>query len=66
MKCDRLDSNTYVNSLSDQKGFLKLNRIIDKHAEFLIKKERKYLTNYQWKSSAFYFVPKINKCKEIL
>ena len=30
------------------------------------KKKHKYLTHYQWKSSNFYTMPKINKCREIL
>ena len=46
--------------------FSKLNRLIDKHAKCLTKREHKYLTHYQWKSSNFYVIPKINKCQEIL
>ena len=65
---DHLDSNIYVriDSNSDKKVFSKLNRLIDKHAKCLTKKEYKYLTHYQWKSSNFYVMPKINKCQEIL
>ena len=68
VKRDHLDSNTYVkiDSNSDKKVFSKLNRLIDKHANCLTKKEHKYLTHYQWKSSNFYVMPKINKCQEIL
>ena len=68
MEHDHLDSNIYVriDSNSDKKVFSKLNRLIDKHAKCLTKKEYKYLTHYQWKSSNFYVMPKINKCQEIL
>ena len=48
------------------KVFSKLNCLIDKHAKCLTKKEHKYLTHYQWKSSNFYVMPKINKSQEIL
>ena len=66
--CDHLDSNIYVknDSNSDKNVFSKLNRLIDKHAKCLTKREHKYLTHYQWKSSNFYVIPKINKCQEIL
>ena len=37
--------------VTDEKVFSKLNRLIDKYAECLIKKEYKYLTYYLWKSS---------------
>ena len=68
MRRDHLDSNTYVkiDSNSDKKVFSKLNRLIDKHAECLTKREHKYLTHYQWKSNNFYAMPKINKYQVIL
>ena len=68
VKRDNLDSNAYVNvdSNSDKEVSSKLNRLIDKHAKCLTKKEHRYLTNYQWKTSNFYVKPKINKCQEIL
>ena len=68
VKCDHLNSNTYVkiDSNSDKKLFSKLNHLIDKHTKRLTKKEHKYLTHYQWKSSNFYVKPKIKKCQEIL
>ena len=44
-----LASNTYVkiDSNSDKKVFSKLNRLIDKHAKCLTKREHKCLTHYQ-------------------
>ena len=47
-----------VDSNSNKKVFSKLNSLIDKHSECL--------THWQWKSSNFNVMPKINKCKEIL
>ena len=62
-----LDSNTYViiDSNSDKKAFSKLSHLLDKHAKCLTKREHKYLTHYQWKSSNFYVIPKKSKCQEI-
>ena len=54
-----------IDSNSDKKVFSKLNNLIEKHAKCLNKKEHSYLTHYQWKSSNFYVMPKINKCQEI-
>ena len=65
---DHLDPNTYVkiDSNSEKKFFSKLNRLIDKHAKCLTKREHRYLTHYQWKSSNFYVMSKVNKCLDIL
>ena len=65
---DHLDSNTYVkiDSNTYKNVFPKLNCLIDKHAKCLTKREHKFLTHYQWKSSNLYVMPKINKCQQIL
>ena len=67
MRRDHLDSHTFVkiDSNSDKKVFSKLNRLTDRNAKCLTKREYKYLTHYHWKPSNFYVMPKINKCQEI-
>ena len=68
IKNDHLESNTYqkIDQNSDKKVFTKLNHLINKHSECFTKNENTYLTQYQWKTSNFYIMPKINKCEEII
>ena len=39
---------------------------LEKHKEYLTKKDKSYVTNNEWKSSNFYVLPKIDKSEIII
>ena len=64
---DHLSSSTYrkVENNCDEKVMNQLNRHVQTYKECLTTKEQDYLTNFKWKSSNFYILPKIHKSNEI-
>ncbi|XP_065658991.1 uncharacterized protein LOC136083516 [Hydra vulgaris] len=65
---DHLSSSiTYekTNLNFDKLVFKNLLKMIDKH-KCLTQNEIDYITKFEWKSSIFYVIPKIHKCKEII
>lgn len=65
---DHLQTETYenVNANSDNKVFKELKLLMSKYKSNVTKKELSYITNFEWKSSLFYVLPKIHKCKSII
>ena len=65
---DHLQSDTYkeVDANSDEKVMKDLKELIRKHEKCLTEKEKKYITDFDWKSSNLYVQPKIHKSKEII
>ena len=63
-----LNSETYktVDNNTDEKVFKSMVKLVLKHKHCLTKVEFKFLTEYVWKSSEMYILPKIHKCKELL
>ena len=63
-----LNTNAYtkVNNKIDDEVQNKLCKLIEKHSHCLTKYETEYITNYPWKTSELYVLPKIHKCKTIL
>ena len=65
---NHLDTNAYQVIPSDSDDAV--IDILQNHAKkcmiCLTKSEYEYLTDYEWKSSQFYVLPKIHKCKSIL
>ncbi|XP_065662664.1 uncharacterized protein LOC136085297 [Hydra vulgaris] len=65
---DHLSSlNTYEKKIfdSDKRVFKNLSKMIAKH-KCLTQNEIDCITNFEWKSSTFYVIPKIHKCNEII
>ena len=64
---DHLNTQVYelTTEHADKQVFNEQTKLIKKHEKCLTIKERKYITNYEWKTSNFYVNPKISKCKEI-
>ena len=70
---DVLVNNQHLNSSSyeiadlnaDKKVFTALGHLIDKHKTCCTKDEIAYLTNFEWKTSEFYVLPKIHKSKTL-
>ena len=65
---DHLHSNTYrqVDNKSDKHCFTKLKCLMDQHRACLKDSEYKYITNFEWRSSNFYGLPKIHKSESII
>ena len=65
---DHLRSKTYAQCPEDSDilCFKRLKTLMQKHRLCLDKKEFDYITNFDWKSSNFYVLPKIHKCPEIV
>ena len=43
-----------------------LKKLIKKHENSLTTKEQDFITNFEWKTSNFYVLPKIRKSKEVI
>ena len=65
---DHLHSNTYteVDIKSDEKVMKDVIALLKRHEKCLKPNEMKYLTDFDWKSSNLYVLPKIHKSKEII
>ena len=65
---DHLYSTTYeeTDMKSDVKVMQELRHLLKRHESCLTKKEFQYISDFEWKSSNFYVLPKIHKCKEII
>ena len=65
---DHLMTDTYVeaNKDCDLKVMKDIKCLLGKHRSCLTDKEFKYVTDFTWKSSNFYVLPKIHKSKEII
>ena len=64
---DHLNTPTYelTTADADKKVYIEQAKLMQKHEKCLTKKEMKFITDYEWKTSNFYINPKISKCKEI-
>ena len=63
------DETTYkeINNENIEKEiFIKIKRLVRKYADHLTEKETEYLTNFEYKSSNIYGLPKVHKCNKIL
>ena len=63
------DDTTYKeinNENIEKKIVIKIKRLVRKYADHLTEKETEYLTNFEYKSSNIYGLPKVHKCNEIL
>ena len=65
---DHLNSDTYAKADidSDQKVMRDLRTLMEKHRLCLKDKEYDYVTDFEWKSSNLYVLPKIHKSKVII
>ena len=65
---DHLNGNEYtqVDLNNDKKVVKELANVVKKHSKCLTEKEKKYLTDFDWKTSEFYVLPKVHKCQSIL
>ena len=63
-----LESDTYekVSNNEDNNVMKNLKKLVQKHQNALTKKEQDFLTDFQWKTSNMYVLPKIHKSKIIL
>ena len=43
-----------------------LRKLVDRHKDSLTDKEQQFITDFDWKTSNFYVLPKIHKSKEII
>ena len=67
---DMLENDQYyikINNNEDKKNMTKIKRTINKHNQTtqFTSKEKDYLTNFYFKESNFYGLPKIHKCNTI-
>lgn len=60
------DGYKRVDPTSDEKVVANLVELAEKHASCLTSKEREYITNFEWKTSELYVLPKVHKCETIL
>lgn len=62
-----LSNDTYqkVDKNADKKVVKELNVHVEKFKDNLTNNEMKYLTKYDWKTSNFYVLPKVHKCKSL-
>ena len=63
------DETTYKkieNENLEGKILIKIKRLTRRHEDELTKKEVDYLTNFDYKPSNMYGLPKVHKCKEVL
>ena len=63
------DETTYKkieNENLEEKILIKIKRLTRRHEDELTKKEVDYLTNFDYKPSNVYGLPKVHKCKEVL
>ena len=65
---DHLYTETYrqVDVDVDKRCVLELKSLMDRHRDCLTDKEYKYITSFDWRTSNFYGLPKIHKCKSII
>ena len=63
-----LDTENYsiIEPNVDKTVYVQLNALMTKHRLCLTEKEFSYVTTNAWKSSNFYVLPKIHKCKSII
>ena len=61
---DHLNTPTYelTTADADKKVYIEQAKLMQKHEKCLTKKEMKFITDYEWKTSNFYINPKISKC----
>ena len=64
----KLNNSSYkkVDNNSDTLLVNKLEEFVNKHSTCLTKNELEYLKNDVWKTSEFYVLPKVHKCKSNL
>lgn len=62
------DPNTYqkITDNRDKNTITKIKTMLKKYEHYLTKDEMKYLTNFEYKTSLFYGLPKIHKSKIII
>ncbi|XP_061187186.1 uncharacterized protein LOC133195360 [Saccostrea echinata] len=68
MSLSQLQDNQFYKKLEqnqDRQSMLKITNLTKKFQSNLTKNEIEYLTNFEVKTSHFYGLPKIHKCKEI-
>ena len=65
---DHLNTATYCRTdpSADSNTFKNLKKLMEKHSECLTKKEKDYITKYEWVSSNMYVQPKVHKNKAII
>jgi len=63
-----LNGNEYQEVTLDQDNIVMRNLkiLVNKYQDVLTTKELQFITNFEWKSSNFYVLPKIHKCKDII
>ena len=60
------DAYIEIEANTDKAVFKSLNQLMEKHKSCLTSKEFTYITNYEWKSSNLYVMPKVHKCKSMI
>ena len=60
------DSYEKVDTNCDEIVMQQLSSLLTKHSTCLTEKEIDYVTNDDWKTSEFYVLPKVHKCKAII
>ena len=65
---DHLDSDTYkkADSKADEFVMAKLRALMEKHSNCLTEDEFDYITDFNWKTSNLYVLPKIHKSRIII
>ena len=65
---DHLNGNDYKETAINQDELVMKNikTFVKKYKDILTSKEQDFITNFAWKSSNFYVLPKIHKSKEII
>lgn len=59
-------SYTKIDKNEDRNVMKSLNTLLRNHEDCLTKKEVDFISNFEWKTSNFYALPKIHKSKEII